>query len=104
MFDDDFTKIQYHYHNEKSIQEENIGTYADKEADTKVNYISWNHSLSEVFQSLLNNGLQIEHFEEYDYSNYNCFNETIEFEPNKFRIKHLENKIPMMYSLVALKK
>jgi 2-polyprenyl-3-methyl-5-hydroxy-6-metoxy-1,4-benzoquinol methylase len=104
MFDDNFTKIQYHYHNEKSIQEENIGTYANKEADIKTNYISWNHSLSEVFQSLLNNGIQIEHFNEYDYSNYNCFNETIEFEPNKFRIKHLENKIPMMYSLTAIKK
>lgn len=75
-----------------------------KKLNIKTNYISWNHSLSEVFQSLLNNGLQIEHFNEYDYSNYNCFNETIEFEPAKFRIKHLENKIPMMYSLVALKK
>jgi 2-polyprenyl-3-methyl-5-hydroxy-6-metoxy-1,4-benzoquinol methylase len=104
MFDDDFTKIQYHYHNEKSIQEENTGTYADKYAAISNKYISWNHSLSEVFQSLLNNGLQIEYFEEYDYSNYNCFNETIEFEPNKFRIKHLENKIPMMFSLTAIKK
>jgi SAM-dependent methyltransferase len=104
MFDDDFTKIQYHYHNESSIQEENTGTYADKNAAISNKYISWNHSLSEVFQSLLNNGLQIEYFEEFDYSNYNCFNETIEFEPNKFRIKHLENKIPMMYSLIAIKK
>lgn len=104
MFDDDFTKIQYHYHNNKPIIEENTGTYADKEANIKTNYISWNHSLAEVFQSLLNNGLQIESFNEYDYSNYNCFKETIEFEPNKFRIKHLENKIPMMYSLVATKK
>ena len=103
MFDDDFTKIQYHYHNEKPIIEEYSGTYADKDADIKTDYIGWNHSLSEVFQSLINNGLQIEHFEEYDYSNYNCFNETIEFEPNKFRIMHLENKIPMMYSLVVKK-
>ena len=103
MFDDDFTKIQYHYHNEKPIVEEYSGTYADKEADIKTDYIGWNHSLSEVFQSLMNNGLQIEHFEEYDYSNYSCFNETVEYEPNKFRIKHLENKIPMMYSLVVRK-
>ena len=103
MFDDDFTKIKYHYHNEKPILEEYIGTYADQNADIKTDYIGWNHSLSEVFQSLMNNDLQIEYFEEYDYSNYNCFNEMIEFEPNKFRIKHLENKIPMMYSLVGRK-
>lgn len=104
MFDDDFTKIQYHYHNEKAIVEEYSGTYADKDAAIKTDYIGWNHSLSEVFQSLMNNDLQIEHFEEYDYSNYNCFSETIEFEPRKFRIKHLENRIPMMYSLTAIKK
>jgi SAM-dependent methyltransferase len=103
MFNDDFTKIKYHYHNEKPIVEENTGTYANKEADIKTDYINWNHSLSEVFKSLMNNDLQIEHFNEYDYSNYNCFNETSEFEPNKFRIKHLENKIPIMYSLVVKK-
>lgn len=104
MFDDNFTKIQHHYHNEKPIIEEYTGSYANKDADIKTDYIGWNHSLSEVFQALMNNGLQIEHFEEYDYSNYNCFNETVEFEPGKFRIKHLENKIPMMYSLTAIKK
>lgn len=104
MFDDNFNKIQYHYHNEKAIIEEYTGTYADKTAEITTDYIGWNHSLSEVIQALIATGLQIEHFNEYDYSNYNCFNETIEFEPNKFRIKHLENKIPMMYSLIAIKK
>lgn len=104
MFDDDFTKIQHHYHNEKPIIENYTGTYANKEAEITADYIGWNHSLSEVFQALLKKGLQIEYFNEYNYSNYNCFNEMIEFEPKKFRIKHLENKIPMMYSLVAIKK
>ena len=103
MFDDDFTKIKYHYHNEKPIVEEYSGTYANKEADIRTDYMGWNHSLAEVFKALMNNGLQIEHFDEYDFSNYNCFSETIEFEPNKFRIKHLENKIPMMFSLVGKK-
>ena len=103
MFDDDFTKIQHHYHNEKPIIETYSGTYANKEAEISTNQIGWNHSLAEVIKALLENGLQIEHFNEYDYSNYNCMNEMIEFEPKKFRIKHLENKIPMMYSLVAFK-
>ena len=104
MFDDDFSKIQYHYHNEIPIIEEYTGTYANKEADIKTDYIGWNHSLSEVFQALLKNGMQIEHFEEFDYSPYNCFNQTVEFEKGKFRIQHLENKIPMVYSLTAIKK
>ncbi|BCY28762.1 class I SAM-dependent methyltransferase [Flavobacterium okayamense] len=104
MFDDDFKEIKYHYHNEKPIIEEYTGTYANKEADIKTDYIGWNHSLSEVFSSLINQGLQIQHFKEYDYSPYNCFNETIEFEKGKFRIKHMDNKIPMLFSLIATKK
>jgi hypothetical protein len=45
-----------------------------------------------------------EDFDEYDYSPYSCFLNTIEFEPGKFRIKKLAHKIPMVYSLTALKK
>ena len=60
--------------------------------------------MSEVISNLIKNGLEIKAFEEYDYSPYNCFNKTIEFEPKKFRIEHLENKIPMVYSLLAKKK
>jgi hypothetical protein len=54
--------------------------------------------------SLIKNKLEITSFNEFDYSPYNCFSKTIEFEPKKYRIEHLENKIPMVYSLVAKKK
>jgi len=53
--------------------------------------------------SLIYNGLEINSLEEYDYSPYNCFNKTVEFEPRKFRIAHLDNKIPMVYSITAVK-
>lgn len=104
MFDDNFNEIKYHYHNEKTITETYTGTYANKEAEIQTDYVGWNHSLSEVISNLLKHGLKIQHFKEYDYSPYNCFNQTEEFEKGKFRIKHLENKIPMLYSLTALKK
>ena len=104
IFDDDFTEIKYHYHNEKPIIEEFTGTYADKTAAIVTDYVGWNHSLSEVISSLLKNGLTINHFEEFDYSPYNCFNKTVEFEKGKFRIDGFDNKIPMVYSLTALKK
>ncbi|MCG2611755.1 class I SAM-dependent methyltransferase [Flavobacterium sp. SM15] len=104
MFDYDFKKVQYSYFNIETILETEEGTYADKNAPIKNQTASWNHSLSEVFSALLNNGMAIETFEEFDYSPYNCFNNTEEFEPNKFRIQHLENKIPMVYSLTAIKK
>lgn len=104
IFDDDFSEIKFHYHNEKLIIEESNGTYAEKDAAISSKYLCWNHSLSEVLSNLLNYGMEIHDFQEYDYSPYNCFNNTVEFEKGKFRIKHLDNKIPMVYSLVALKK
>lgn len=103
MFDSNFEKIFYRYFNSGAIIESESGTYADKSAEITQEYITWNHSISEVINSLIKNGLQIDQFNEYDYSPYNCFNKTSETEPKKYRIKHLENKIPMVYSIVATK-
>lgn len=101
MFDDDFQQIEYTYLKSDAI-ETTEETYTEN-ADQKDEFISWNHGLGEVINSLISNGLEINSVDEYDYSPYNCFNQTEEFEPGKFRIKHLENKIPMVYSLVASK-
>lgn len=101
MFDDDFQRIEYTYFKSDAI-ETTEETYTEN-ADQKDEFISWNHGLGEVINSLISNGLEINSVDEYDYSPYNCFNQTEEFEPGKFRIKHLENKIPMVYSLVASK-
>lgn len=104
MFDDNFDKIDYRYFNSGAIIETESGTYADKKADITQSYVMWNHGLSEVINSLIGNGLEINALDEFDYSPYNCFNKTIELEPKKFRIEHLNNKIPMVYSVRATKK
>ncbi|MFD2907464.1 class I SAM-dependent methyltransferase [Flavobacterium ardleyense] len=104
MFDDDFKEIFYNYFNVEQITEEESGTYAEKGAAISNHTITWNHPTSELLNALLNNGLVLNCFNEFDYSPYNCFNQTEEFELNKFRIKHLKNKIPMVYSLSATKK
>lgn len=104
MFDDNFEKIFYKYFNSGAIIGSESGTYADKNADISNEYVMWNHSLSEVINSLIKNGIEINQLNEYDYSPYNCFNKTIEFEPKKYRIEHLEDKIPMVYSIIAKKK
>ncbi len=104
MFDNNFEKISYTYANSGAILETESGTYADKKADITQTYVMWNHGLSEVLNSLISNNIEINALEEYDYSPYNCFNKTVEFEPKKFRIEHLDNKIPMVYSIKATKK
>jgi 2-polyprenyl-3-methyl-5-hydroxy-6-metoxy-1,4-benzoquinol methylase len=104
MFDDHFEKIAYRYFNLGPIIESENGTYADKTAAISQEYVMWNHSLSEVINSLIKHGLVIQQFDEFDYSPYNCFEKTIEIAPKKYRIAHLDDKIPMVYALVANKK
>ncbi|MBF6640987.1 class I SAM-dependent methyltransferase [Flavobacterium sp. J49] len=104
MYDNDFKEVFYSYFNIEPIIEEETGTYADTEAELHSKTVGWNHPISEILNSLLQSGLELNQFNEYDYSPYNCFNQTEEFEKGKFRIKHFENKIPMVYSILATKK
>lgn len=104
MFDDNFENINYNYFNVGPIIETENGTYADREAEITQDYVCWNHSLSEVMTSLIKNGLEINAFDEYDYSPYNCFKNTVEVAPKKFRIEKIMDKIPMVYSISATKK
>jgi SAM-dependent methyltransferase len=103
MFDDNFERIGYNYFNTGPIIETLSGTYAQKDAQITQKYVNWNHSISEVVNSLIKNGLIINALNEFDYSPYNCFLHTVEVEPGKFRIEHLENNIPMVYSILATK-
>ena len=104
MLDDDLKKIEYRYFNSGPIIENEQGTYTDSTIDLSLKSVSWNHSLGEVVNSLINQGLELNLLNEYDYSPYNCFSNTIEIAPKQYRIKHLDNKIPMTYALSATKK
>ncbi len=104
MFDDNFTHVKYNYLNSGAIIEMQQGTYADTNAAINLEYVMWNHGISEVVNNLIKNELEIHSLDEFDYSPYNCFNKTMEIEPRKYRIAHLDNKIPMVYAILAIKK
>jgi len=102
MFDEEFKKLKYSYFFEKEpIAEENEGTYADRDAKIKQVEYGWNHPLSEVINSLILNGLQIEFLHEFPYSVYDVFPNTVKGEDGWWRLKGLENIIPMMFSIKA---
>jgi SAM-dependent methyltransferase len=103
MMDDHFDKIGYSYFNVEPIIETASGTYAEREADIHAQSYSWNHPFSEILGALLGSGaLRLTRFEEFDYSPYNCFNNTVACDKG-FQIKGLEGKLPMVYAL-ALEK
>lgn len=103
MFDDDFEGIKYSYFNTGHIQETESGTYTDFDASLTQDYIMWNHGMSEVVNALISNGISIDSLNEYDYSPYNCFKGTVEFEPGKFRIEKMGAKLPMVYAILGTK-
>ncbi len=103
MFNGGFSDIQYSYFNRETIVETQVGTYADKGASIEMTEIGWNHDLSEVMQNLINAGLCIDDFREYDWSPYNCFSKMVEVAPGQYQVQGMEGKLPLMYTLSASK-
>ena len=103
MYDDDLKEITYNYNQAEVIQEELDGTYAEKEAKIEGEFMVWNHGLGEVINALLNTGLILKDFQEYDYSPYDCLTNMEKLGERKYQVKHWGNKVPLVYSLVMEK-
>jgi len=80
-------------------------SYTDKSdiSNQNLKHIEWHHSLSEIINSLISNGLKIEFLNEFPYQVYNCFPNLIEKEKGKWVSDKYGDKIPHMYSVKATK-
>ena len=103
MMDDNFEHVKFSYFNAQVITEEISGTYSDRDAPIKSIEHGWNHPFSEIINALLKYNLQIQHFNEFPYSAYNCFNNLEHGADGMWRIKGMDEKMPMMYSIKAIK-
>jgi SAM-dependent methyltransferase len=103
MMDEKFQHIKYDYFNTSVIAEENNGTYTDRNAPIKSMEYTWNHPFSEIVGALLNNGLSIIEMKEFPYSPYNCFNNLEQGTDKMWRIKDMNEKMPMLYSIKTVK-
>jgi len=103
MLDEDFKEVKYYYHNRETIVMNAQGTYTDRHANIQGKEYSWNHSISEVLNALLEQNLQLEFFNEYSYSPYPCFRNVVQGSDGNWRVLGLEDKIPMVYSLKTVK-
>lgn len=104
MFDWDTSKVAFTYfHNTTPYEEEEEGTYADKNASIKLKEYFWQHSLSDIFMALKNEGIQIEHFKEYDYSPYPIFPKEDKRADQEYLFQVNEIPIPLVYSIKGIK-
>lgn len=103
MYDDDLNHVTYSYFLDEAIDGVETGTYANKESNAEVRYVCWNHSLSETMSVLLDKGLKIESFDEYNYSPYNCMPGMFRKSEDVYVIEKFGDKIPIVFSIVASK-
>ena len=103
MFSYDFKRVEFDYMESEAIVEELEGTYTDSDVQIKGKSVCWNHGLSTVIDSLIKSGLTLTDFKEYNYSPYDCLENLVEVEEGKYKIKGLENKFPLVYSVKAVK-
>jgi SAM-dependent methyltransferase len=104
MMDDKLEHIKYNYFNKEIITEEISGTYSDRDAPIRSIEHGWNHPFTEIINSLIKHGLEIVQFNEFSYSPYNCFSNLEQGGDGMWRIKGMSEKMPMMYSIKAIKK
>jgi len=103
MMDENFEQIKYNYFNTETITEEVSGTYSNRDAPIRSVEHGWNHPFSEIITALLKHDLHISLFNEFPYSPYNCFNNLEQGADKMWRIKGMNDKMPMMYSIKAIK-
>lgn len=99
MFDFPTGRLGYEYF-AREYREVVEGTYADRKAEISSEEYCWSFSLSQVIGSLLEAGLQLQSFQEYDSSPYDCFEGMKEDRPGHWYYPVEQIRLPHLFSLV----
>lgn len=101
----DESEIADSYFNTGQLVQDVESSYTDN-SDVKskqLKHVEWQHSLAEVINSLISNGLQIEFLNEFPYQVYDCFPNLKPLEEDKWVNERYGDSIPHMYSIRARK-
>lgn len=93
--------MRYGYMQDEAIYEEYEGTYANTSSKMISKEYGWNHGLSEVINSLIEAGLQIEYLNEYDESPYNVLPDLEQTKSGMYVTK--DKLYPLLFEIKAIK-
>lgn len=83
---------------------EEEGSYADKDAKTGVmKTYEWNHPVSRIINSLIDAGLRIDFFHEFDVTTFQALPFMIKRDDGRYVLPEDNDKLPLMYSIMATK-
>jgi SAM-dependent methyltransferase len=100
---DQLLVVEYPYFENEGVIFHEETTYVEHETPLESpTIVSFNHSLSEVFNALWNAGLTITLFEEHDSVPWNAMGDAMEeFEPGEFRLRDQPARMACSYTLRA---
>ena len=107
VFDDYATDLRYRYpyFDKEAMHFDVEGSYADREAKIQSKEeIGWNHTLSEIINGLIDNGLQIEFLHEFPFSVYQQLPSLVPDGHGHYIFPEGKQPIPLMFSLKASKR
>jgi SAM-dependent methyltransferase len=93
----------YSYFSQSLPVVEEESTYTENGADVVSRLATWAHPISDVINSLVRCGIQIDGLREHPFSPYDCFEGMEEREPGRYYLQHRENDVPLVYSLIGRK-
>ncbi len=103
MFSADF-KMEYNYFSKKPFVDDSAGTYTDWNADIKGSTYIWDHTISDVINALIQQGLKIEYVHEFPFTIYDQFPGFMQKnKKGQFVLKNKDMQIPLLFSLKATK-
>lgn len=92
-----------YFNNSLPMMKVRQGTYADFNAPIELIEYTWNHSLSEIFNALIQNNMHINMINEYPYLPFNCFPNLSQKETNKWELLNNSGLFPLCFSIKASK-
>ncbi|MCP9236089.1 bifunctional 2-polyprenyl-6-hydroxyphenol methylase/3-demethylubiquinol 3-O-methyltransferase UbiG [Lewinella sp. JB7] len=101
LWNEDRSAVQYSYFGGAPIVEDVEGSYTDNSTHVRGTMVSWDHPVSAVITALLEQGLRLDVFREYDFSPYDCFPDTVRVGEQRWQFRQLPGLIPLTYALVA---
>ena len=108
MFDNDHQEelqLKYNYfHRPEPLEFTAEGSYASENSHmTPHKEYEWNHSLSDIINSLIQAGLKIEFFNEYPFTTYKAYAFSEKDSHGYYRLKNQKAEIPLLFTLKASK-
>ncbi|WP_299810909.1 bifunctional 2-polyprenyl-6-hydroxyphenol methylase/3-demethylubiquinol 3-O-methyltransferase UbiG [uncultured Shewanella sp.] len=105
----------YSYFHQDAPDVEDEVTYTENASDDTNTFMSWSHSLSDVINALIKAGLEINSFDEFPFSPYDCFEglseETLAVElpqgvelRKRYFVEQQGQRLPLTYAISATKK